>query len=203
MTEDLAELFGGIDIYLFDQLLRGRAGRGTRVLDVGCGRGRNLRFLLQAGADVGAIDVDPEAIAEVRALATGLAPSLPADRFRVEAVEEHSFPDGWAELVIASAVFHFARDHRHFLRMVQGAWRAVGPGGVLFARLASSVGCEDAVTPLGGGRYTLPDGTERYLVTAQQVLELTGTLGARLADPLKTTVVHGQRSMTTWVVARP
>ena len=46
-TADLQEQFGNIDIYLFDQLLRGRIGPGMRVLDAGCGGGRNLVYLLR------------------------------------------------------------------------------------------------------------------------------------------------------------
>lgn len=199
---DLAAWFGNVDIYVFDQILRGRLGPGTRVLDMGCGSGRNLRYLLRIGADVGGIDANAEALAAARRLAAELAPALPADRFRVEAIEHHTFPDGWADVVIANAVFHFARDDRHFRAMLDGAWRAVRPGGFLFARLTSTVGCDDAIRPLGGGRYALPDGTDRYLVTAQQLLDLTDALGGRLADPIKTTVVHAQRSMTTWVVHR-
>src|SRR6187431_1354636 len=85
--------FDGIDIYLFDQLLKGRIGSGDRVLDAGCGSGRNLSYLLRSGIDVSATDVNPHAIEEVRQLAARLAPGLPPDRFRVEPVEQPSFPD--------------------------------------------------------------------------------------------------------------
>ncbi len=34
---DLQKQFGGIDIYLFDQLLKGRITAEMRVLDAGCG----------------------------------------------------------------------------------------------------------------------------------------------------------------------
>jgi 2-polyprenyl-3-methyl-5-hydroxy-6-metoxy-1,4-benzoquinol methylase len=38
---DLQEQFGQLDIYWFDQLLRGRIVPGMRILDAGCGFGRN------------------------------------------------------------------------------------------------------------------------------------------------------------------
>lgn len=117
------ELFGQIDIYLFDQLLRGRIGPGMRILDAGCGNGRNLLYLLQ-------------------------------------------------------------------------------PGGLFFCRLASSIGLEGRGESLGGRRYRLPDRSERYLVDEPLLLELTRDLGGVLLDPLKTTVVQGQRRMTTWVVRK-
>ena len=40
----LQDEFGNIDIYLFDQLLRARLRPGMRVLDAGCGGGRNLVY---------------------------------------------------------------------------------------------------------------------------------------------------------------
>jgi hypothetical protein len=61
---------------------------------------------------------------------------------------------------------------------------------------------EGAARPLGGGRYALPDGSERFLVDAAGLERLTDALGGELLDPVKTTVVHGRRSMTTWVVRR-
>ena len=42
--------FGAIDVYLFDQLLRGAIRPGMRVLDAGCGSGRNLVYLLREGS---------------------------------------------------------------------------------------------------------------------------------------------------------
>lgn len=199
---DLPSLFGSLDIYLFDQLLKGRVTPGMRVLDAGCGYGRNLVYLLQAGFDVYAADANEDAVASVREFAAGVAPALPASHFRVEPVEAMTFPAACADVVICSAVLHFARDDAHFEAMVEGCWRALAPGGLFFARLASSEGLGASVRPVAGRVAVLPDGSTRYLVDAAQLEALTARLGGTLADPLKTTLVHGQRSMTTWVVRR-
>jgi len=197
----LQDEFGNIDVYLFDQLLRERIRTGMRVLDAGCGGGRNLVYLLRHGFDVWATDASPDAVAHVRHLVAALAPSLSPSRVRLEPVERSSFEDMAFDVVISSAVLHFARDDEQFEAMVQEMWRVLGPGGVLFARLASSIGLEGA-RALGQNRFLLPDGSERYLVTAERLLALTARMGGSLLDPLKTTVVHGQRSMTTWVVGK-
>ncbi len=199
---DLSSLFGPIDIYLFDQLLRGRIQPGMTVLDAGCGGGRNLVFLLREGYEVCAVDQDPEAVRAVRSLAGQLAPRLPAANFRAEPIESSSFPDHAADAVLSSAVLHFARNESHFRAMLDGTWRLVKPGGLLFCRLASSIGMESRVTPLGGRRFRLPDHSERFLVDESYLLDLTAELGGTLLDPLKTTVVQDQRCMTTWVVRR-
>jgi tellurite methyltransferase len=200
---DLAARFGQIDIYLFDQLLRGRIRPGMRVLDAGCGGGRNLVYLLREGFDVYGVDEDPAAIARVRQLAARLAPALPPGNFRVEPLERLTFPDGFADAVLSSAVLHFARDEAQFDAMLRESWRVVAPGGLFFCRLASSIGMESRMQPLGGRRFFLPDGSERYLVDEALLLDLTSRLGGELLDPLKTTVVQDQRCMTTWVVRKP
>jgi len=224
---DLETEFGAIDIYLFDQLLRGRISPGDRVLDAGCGSGRNLVYLLRARYEVFGVDADADAILEARALAARLAPTLPEDNFRAEPIERTTFPEHFATVVISSAVLHFARDDEQFDAMLAGTWRALAPGGMLFCRLASTIGLESQVRRLGpagpstlrepqgrpeshrgttssgqGRRHRLPDGTERYLVDEPLLMDRTRRLGGQLLDPIKTTVVQDQRSMTTWVVRK-
>lgn len=198
----LREQFGEIDIYLFDQLLRERVARGTRILDVGCGAGRNLVYLLKEGYEVYAVDSDQRAIDAVRRLAAKLAAALPPDNFRLEPIEAMSFPNGFADFVISSAVLHFARDDDHFQAMLRETWRVLKPGGLLFCRLASSIGMERQIKPIGQRRFLLPDGSERYLVDEPLLRNLAEELGGQLADPLKTTIVQNQRCMTTWILRK-
>lgn len=200
--EDLNQQFGSIDIYLFDQLLRGRLMPGMRVLDAGCGSGRNIHYLLRAGYEVHAVDADPAAADATRRLALRLAPSLPPENFRAEPVEAMTFPDSHADAVISIAVLHFARDDAQFAAIMHRMWRALREGGLLFCRLASSIGMEQRMQPIAENRFVLPDGSERYLVTEDLLLEWTSRLGGVLVDPLKTTVVQDQRCMTTWVVRK-
>ncbi len=199
---DLQDQFGQIDIYLFDQLLRGRIAPGTRILDAGCGTGRNLIYFLSEGYDVFGVDRDPDAVGQTRRLAASRAPALPPDNFRVAAIEEMAFPDAFADLVLSSAVLHFARSDDHFEAMLRSTWRVLKPGGLLFCRLASSIGMEHQVQRVVGNRFRLPDGSERYLVDEALLLRFTAELGGQLADPLKTTIVQNQRCMTTWVVRK-
>jgi tellurite methyltransferase len=199
---NLQEWFGQIDIYLFDQLLKGRFNPRMRVLDAGCGGGRNLVYFLRCGYDVCGVDMSTEAIAHVRALAAGLAPHLPSDNFRVEAVEEMSFADAGFDLVISSAVLHFARDEEHWQGMLREMWKVLKPGGLFFARLASSVGVEEQIVRLEGGRYHLPDGSVRFLIDDRMLLAAADSLGGELFEPLKTVVVRNQRSMSTWCLRK-
>jgi SAM-dependent methyltransferase len=188
----LQDQFGGIDIYLFDQLLRGRFDQRRRILDAGSGSGRNLPFFLRHGFQVVAIDREPAAIAALARLVPGAV---------VGELDALPWKDAAFDAVLCSAVLHFARDARHWEAMVREMWRVLKPGGLFFARLASSIGIEPLL-PATTGRVRLPDGSDRYIVNAETLVRITSALGGRLLDPIKTTVVHGQRAMSTWVVEK-
>lgn len=199
---DLHDQFGAIDIYLFDQLLRGRITPDMRVLDVGCGAGRNVHYFLREGYDVHGVDGNPDAIAAVRTLAAQLAPQLPPENFHTEAIETMSVPSAFAEVVVCNAVLHFAADETHFDAMLTQCWRVLKPGGLFFCRLASSIGMEHRVQRLSRGRYLLPDGSERFLVDEAMLMHRSRALGGVLLDPIKTTIVQNERCMTTWVLGK-
>ena len=199
---ELSETFGDIDIYLFDQIVRGRFDHRRRVLDAGCGEGRNLIYLLRRGFTSFGIDRDPEAIERARAVAARLAPALPAQNFRTGEIDRLPWEDASMDAVVCSAVLHFAADLAHFDRMIAEMWRVMAPDGMLFARLASNIGLE-ALIGGAGRRVTLPDGSDRFVVDEAILLERTQRLGGRLLDPLKTTNVQQRRCMTTWCVRKP
>jgi tellurite methyltransferase len=200
--DELLKLFGNIDVYLFDQLLRGRIEPGKRVLDAGCGGGRNLVYLLRKGYEVYGVDRDPEAVQQVRQMAAFLAPHLPAKNFQMSLLEDLPFADEFFDVVLCNAVLHFAADDQQFRAMLNGIWRTLRSGGMLFCRSASSIGTEKEIEKIRGRRFLLPDGSERYLVDAALLRSLTNELGGTLLDPIKTTVVEDRRSMTTWVIQK-
>jgi len=226
---NLQEWFGEIDIYLFDQLLKGRIVPGMKVLDAGCGAGRNLVYLLRSGFEVCGVDESSDAIAHVRRLA-GEDEGQEADgrsrrqeeaaksgrqkavgsrqeekkersggqvNFRVERVEKMSWEDESFDVVLSSAVLHFARSEEQWQAMMDEMWRVLKPGGIFFARLASSIGIESLVQLIAGRRYRLPDGSDRFLVDEAMLLEVTAALGGEFLDPIKTTIVQNMRAMTT------
>jgi SAM-dependent methyltransferase len=194
------EQFGQIDIYVFDQILRGNIAVGMTVLDAGCGFGRNLVHLLRVGCEVFALDANADGVDHVRQLAGILAPGLPAENFRVGQIETMPFADGFADVVLCNSVLHFARDEKHFLAMVEELWRCVRPGGMLFCRLGSRIGMD--FERVRGHIYRIGDGAEWFLVGEAVLLQMTRQMGGILIDPLKTTIVQDYRCMTTWVVRK-
>jgi tellurite methyltransferase len=200
---ELRSEFGDIDIYLFDQLLKGRFDRRRRVLDAGCGEGRNLVYFLRHGFTCFGIDRDAQAVESVRALAARLAPVLPSGNFVAGEIDRLPWADPSMDAVVSSAVLHFCEDAGQFGRMVTDMWRVLGAGGLLFARLASNIGLEGKIGAAAGRRVRLPDGSDRFVVDEAMLLEWTARLGGRLVDPIKTTNVQQQRCMTTWCVVKP
>ncbi|MGY3052866.1 tellurite methyltransferase [Pedobacter sp. UYEF25] len=202
ISENLAEQFGNIDIYLLDQLLKGTYVNCESILDVGCGGGRNLVFFLKQGYKVFGVDPDADSVACVRELSKQLFLANPPSNFRVGFAEHLPFQNLQFDLVISSAVLHFAKSAVHFEAMLISMWSAIKPGGYFFARLASDIGIEDKVIPLGNGRYLLPDESERFLVNEGILLMLTNKLNAILYEPIKTTNVQNLRCMTTWCLRK-
>lgn len=195
---NLWEVFGGIDIYLFDQILKGRIVPGSRILDAGCGTGRNLVYLAREGFDVAAVDGSADAVEHTRALLSDIAPALPADAVRVADLDSLPFDDASFDVVICSAVLHFSRDEEHFAAMMDELWRVLKPGGLFFSRLATTIGMESLARNIEGRWYALPDGSQRFLCDEALLADTAERLGGELADPLKTTIVQNMRSMTTW-----
>jgi SAM-dependent methyltransferase len=194
------EQFGQIDIYVFDQILRGNIAAGMRVLDAGCGYGRNLVHLLREGCEVFAVDADAAGIEHVRQLSAALMTGLPVENFQVAPIEELPFPDGFANVVICNSVLHFARDEPHFRRLLAELWRVLRPGGMLFCRLGSRIGMD--FEEVREGVFVVGDGSEWFLVDEEMLLGLTEEMNAVLVDPLKTTIVQDYRCMTTWVTRK-
>ena len=192
LSGELQNQFGEIDIYLFDQLLRGRFDARRKILDAGCGSGRNLPYFVAHGFEVAAIDREAAAVHAIRPLVPGVV---------LGELEALPWQDAAFDAVISSAVLHFARDADHWEAMVRELWRVLAPGGLFFARLASSIGIEPLL-PATTGRMRLPDGSQRFVVDEQMLLRLTAECRGELLDPLKTTVVQGQRAMTTWVAKK-
>ncbi len=196
----IQEQFGQIDIYVFDQILRGNIAPGMRVLDAGCGYGRNLVYLLREGCEIFALDADVDGVEHVRQLSAALNTRLPAENFQVGSIERMPFPDGFADVVICNSVLHFARDDRHFRAMLAELWRVLRPGGMLFCRLGSRIGMD--FERVRDNVFIVGDGSEWFLVDEGMLLGLTEEMNGVLVDPLKTTIVQDYRCMTTWVTRK-
>lgn len=202
---DIAQLnktLGNLDIYLLDQILKGRFEGHQRMLDAGCGEGRNLHWFIRQGYDVYGLDANEDAIRMLHYIARSLRKDYDTHRFFTDTIEDALLSPGFFDAVLCSAVLHFARDHAHFDAMVTNLCHTLRPGGLLFIRMCSDIGIEDKVSISSGGTASLPDGSMRYLLTRKKYEELLSKHRLLAVEPLKSVNVQDLRVMSTLVLQK-
>ncbi len=200
---ELNHLLGNIDLYLLDQILKDRFRPDMRILDVGCGEGRNLVYFIRQGMDVWGIDRDESALQLLRMYGRSLHPDFDPEKIIHDDAADISLPPARFDGIISSAVLHFADSHSHFRQMFSELVRLLRPGGLLFVRTAMYNGVEEGAAPVGNeGRYHLPDGSERYLLTDGLLASLCSEHRLLLMEPLKYVVVHEARSMGSFILQK-
>jgi len=194
-SNSVQDLVGNTDIYLLDQIIKGRYSQADKLLDAGCGTGRNLHWFLTEGIGIYGTDQNSNAIDEIKAA----YPSIPADRFQSCPVEHLPFKNDFFDHVISSAVLHFADSISQFRAMLTGMVRVLKPGGSLFIRMTSDIGIENKVKLVKDGVYLIPDGSTRFLLTRSLLTDILQQYPLSFAEPLKTVNVDDIRCMSTLV----
>jgi len=199
---ELNKFFGNIDIYLLDQILKGRFSTEMKILDAGCGEGRNAVYFVNGGFQVFGIDQNETAIQYCRFMAKSLDRRYDSHRFQVAGLEDIPFHKEAFDAVICSAVLHFAKDENNFWCMMNEMVRVLKPGGILWFRMTTGFGGILAEShSLGGGKYLLPDGSERFLLT-QAHLDKLEEMGLKFLEHPKSVLVHEQRAMGVFVMEK-
>lgn len=187
----------GMDIYLIDEILKGRYLPGERVLDAGAGGGRNLNwFFNQSEFDIHACDLE----AERETLLTERYPYA-AFEWATCDLAEMPYPDRFFRHIICNAVLHFAQSEAHFFQMIRELYRCMQPKASLFIRMNSDIGLEDRVEDLGDGRYLNPDGSERFLLNRSIIVSMED-IGLAHLEPPKHVRVADERVMSTLVMVK-
>ena len=199
---ELNRLLGNIDIYLLDQILKNRFSKEMKILDAGCGEGRNAVYFLNSGFQIFGFDQEELAIQYLRFVAKSVQANYDAHRFQVGQLEEIPFHTGAFEAVICSAVLHFAKGEAHFWEMIQELSRVLKPGGILWFRMTTGFGgVLEQSEDLGEGKYLLPDGSERFVLQQKQLDKIL-ELGFQFLEAPKTVLVLGQREMGVFVLQK-
>lgn len=201
--QELNHELGNIDIYLLDAILKGYFSAGTKVLDAGCGEGRNLHWFLRNGYEAWGIDQQAAAIRMLKFVANTLRKGYPQERFTTASLEALPFPDASFDSVVCSAVLHFAQNESHFRQMWSELWRVLKPEGILFIRTAMDLGMKaEELQAAGDGLHLLPDGSYRFLLTEALLEDLLKEYPMRWVEPLKSVLVANQRSMGVLVLSK-
>lgn len=199
----LNNLLGNIDIYLLDQILKGRFTKDMKILDAGCGEGRNCIYFLQEGYQIFGVDADPTAIQMVKTYARTIQKEYDVHRFQRATVQDMPFHDGAFDAVISSAVTHFAKSQKDFFKMISEMLRVLKPGGIFFWRTCTDRDDILKNAPhLGDGVFLLPDDSERFVLTAKIEQELLEKYELSYLETPKSVAVHGLRSMGVYIFSK-
>ncbi|MDN5201811.1 class I SAM-dependent methyltransferase [Fulvivirgaceae bacterium BMA10] len=200
--QELNKELGNIDIYLLDQILKCRFKKSDKILDVGCGEGRNLIYFLNNGYDVFGVDRNQKAIEMLQTMARSINRKYEPERFMVWDIESMRIPENFFDVVICSAVLHFAQSTEHFHTLVDKVCNVLKPGGILFIRMTSDIGIENNIHPVGQGIYKLLDGTTRFLINENLLKEIMAKYHLEFLEPLKSVNVDHKRSMATLILTK-
>lgn len=198
--KELNQLLGNVDIYLLDQILKGRFNKSMKILDAGCGEGRNTIYFLNQGFQVFGVDSNPTAIQMARIYSNTIQKDFDIYRFQTSTIEDIPFHQGAFDALISSAVLHFAKSEAQFFKMMDEMMRVLKPGGIFFLRMTTAQGGILENSPnLGDGVYLLPDGTERFLLTEELEKEVIAKYNLTYLEQPKSVLVHGLRAMGVFV----
>ena len=191
------QIIGNIDIYLIDQIMKGRYHNSENILDAGCGGGRNLHWFYNNGFTIYGIDEKEDHIEVIKKRYP-----RKVNNFSVSKVEGLIFQNDFFNHILCNAVLHFAENESHFLKMFSELIRVLKPKGTLFIRVASNIGLRDKIKHISNGVYNLPDGSIRFLFTITLLEKLIESNTFKLLEPLKTVNVNDLRCMTTLVIQK-
>lgn len=197
MNYNIQSQLGQTDIYLIDQIMKGRYKPDDIILDAGCGSGRNMHWFLQNHFNITGIDTNEAAIQKLKDKYPGLR-----NTFSVLPVENTGFSDNRFDHIICSAVLHFANSTAQFKLMFAELLRVLKPGGSLFIRMATDIGIEDKVELIADGVYVIPDGSTRFLLTRQLLAGCMQQNKLSFIEPIKTTNVDDVRCMSTLLLQK-
>lgn len=196
-NNNIKDLIACTDIYLIDQIVKGRYRPSETILDAGCGSGRNLHWFYHNNFTIYGIDQNEMQIEDLKRKY-----SNQAKNFSVASLDVLPFDASFFNHIICNAVLHFAKDKAHFKAMFLELFRVLKPKGSLFIRVASDIGVEDKIIPISEGVYQLPDGTTRFLLTKALFLELQTEHQFTMLETFKTVNVNDLRAMTTLVLQK-
>lgn len=185
-----------VDLYLLDQVLKGRIPEKSSILDAGCGSGRNFRFFAELGYNITGIDPNVNFIENLKLKFPNYKQKL--TMASIEGFESETKFD----FIICNAVLHFAKDHSHFEKMMNALVKLMASGGMLFIRMTTNLGINTSNFEEKNGVFALPDGTFRYLLTEEKIAQITKDYDLKFVDPIKSVLVDNIRSMGVLVLQK-
>ncbi len=200
--KEINKAVGNMDLYLMDQLLKGRLEKKFRILDAGCGEGRNLIYFISNGYDVYGLDRDPGAIRMLRFVAKTRDKNFDTERFQTGNVQDLPYENDFFDFVICISVLHFSDSREQYFRMMGELIRVIKTEGMLFVRMDSTEGLVETPFKTDGGKSVLPDGSLRLLADQGLLDETMRQFKLEWVEPLKIVCERGRQGATVQLMKK-
>ncbi len=179
-----------MDLFLMDLILKGNLDPKSKVLDVGCGEGRNGVFFIQNGFEYHGWDTDESKLRLIEYISKNLKKS--STQFELIDLRESTLRDQF-DLIICSRVLHFARSKDDFDEMWNKLVHLLRSGGILYLSMDSVVDVAIG-KELEDGLVEFPDQKIRFALTCELYEDIKK--GFDEIEPLRTLVHHGSRAQS-------
>ena len=177
---------------LLDVAAARRSGTAHRLLDIGCGAGRNAVPLLLQGWTVAAIDLS---LGMLRAAQQRLAAEAPGRSLGLALAPMEQLPiaTGSIDFIVAHGIWNLARTTAQFRAAVREAARVARRGASLFVFTFSRATLPAYDRPLPGERYVFTrfSGGPQIFVTVEELIAELGEAGFS-PDPSVPIVEHNR-----------
>ena len=193
---------GLMDIYLIDQLQKGRLKPNMKILDAGCGHGRNCEYFIKNNYEIYGLDIKEEVIINLKEKIDNWNSLFPKGNFSTADLSAIPFPENHFDFIISSAVLHFSENKDHFVQLFKEHTRVLKKDGFLFIRMTSKHTIEHLASKVNEDVYLLPDGSVRYLLDQTVLKKLMLENNLVFVEPFKTVNVADMRSMSTIVLIK-
>ena len=144
-----------------------RPWTSTRVLDIGCGAGRNAVPLAAEGFDVVGIDLSRPMLA-----AASRRDQCGRIRMIEGAMDDLPIRSRSIDLIVAHGIWNLARSDAEFFQATAEAARVAAPGAALFVFTFSRNTLPPGAVPVDGQRFTFAQfsGEPQIFLTREQLL---------------------------------
>jgi len=136
---ELNKELGNADLFLIDQILKGSFHPGMRILDAGCGEGRNMIYFVRNNFSIYGIDPDPVKVSMAKLIARSSNKNFTIENILVSSIEDNPFPNEFFDVVLCINVLHSANDSEHFMRLLEAQIRILKRGGLFYISMESDM----------------------------------------------------------------
>jgi ubiquinone/menaquinone biosynthesis C-methylase UbiE len=152
--------------------------------------------------DIFGIDQNPEAIEFLKLIAKQYKVQDIDARFQVMKLDKILFPDDTFDVIICSAVLHFAKNREHFKKMISELFRLLKPNGKIFIRTMTDRYLNEGAVELEQNIYQFSNDQIRFVVNADTLIEDLINSNLELIEPFKEVVVQDRHIMGTFMLQK-